>query len=404
MFALWAAVIFFASASQGSEFPLKESDVVVMAGDSITAQHLHSNYIEAYCVTRFPKWNLQFRNSGVGGDTVPRVLTRLDSDVLCWTPTVVTIELGMNDSGRGQEAIAPYLDQMATLIARIRKTGARPVLLTSSPVNDIANASWVKRNSTLDAMATALAELAAREKIPCADQFHPLFDLWSRNLNSPNAVPLGGDAVHIGPVGHLTMAYTCLVGLDAPALVSEAVLNGSTGELTSATNCAVARVKVEGDAVSFDRADECLPMPIPDGGIAALKLVPISEKLNRYMLAVTGLKAQKYDVSIDGEKVATVGADELAKGWNMSELTAGPIAAQCRSVLEMIARKEALVSQYRALAVPWAPERDKNPAWNTPEKRKAGMAQLKNDLPAADAEIHNAAQPKPHHFEITPAK
>jgi hypothetical protein len=310
----------------------------------------------------------------------------------------------MNDSGRGPEAIAPYLDQMETLIARIRKAGARPVLLTSSPVNDITNASWVKRNATLDAMATALAELAARAKVPCADQFHPLFELWSRNLKSANAAPLGGDAVHPGPVGHLTMACACLVGLDAPALVSEVTLNGATGELVSATNCAVARAKVESGAVSFDRTDECLPMPIPDGGIAALKLVPISEKLNRYMLTVTALKAQKYDVLIDGEKVATVGADELAKGWNMSELTTGPIAAQCRSVLELIASKEALVSQYRELAKPFAPERDKDPATNTEEKRKAGMAQVKKELPAADAKIHNAAQPKPHHFEVAPAK
>ena len=99
-FVLWAAVILFASAAQAGEFPLRDGDIVAMAGDSITAQHLHSNYIEAYCVTRFPKWNLQFRNAGVGGDTVPRVLARLDTDVLCWKPTVVTIELGMNDAGR----------------------------------------------------------------------------------------------------------------------------------------------------------------------------------------------------------------------------------------------------------------------------------------------------------------
>src|SRR5262249_13080680 len=31
------------------KFPLQEGDVWVMAGDSITAQHLHSNYLEAFC-------------------------------------------------------------------------------------------------------------------------------------------------------------------------------------------------------------------------------------------------------------------------------------------------------------------------------------------------------------------
>src|SRR5947199_9707934 len=80
-------------------FPLKDGDIWVMAGDSITAQHLHSNYFEAFCFARYPKLTFRFRNSGVGGDTVPRVLARFDYDVAAWKPTVVSVELGMNDQG-----------------------------------------------------------------------------------------------------------------------------------------------------------------------------------------------------------------------------------------------------------------------------------------------------------------
>ena len=43
-------------------------------------------------------------------------------------------------------------------------------------------------------------------------------------------------------------------------------------------------------------------------------------------------------------------AAELKKGWNMSELTEGPIAAQCRNVLAEIEKKETAVSAYRDLA------------------------------------------------------
>jgi hypothetical protein len=81
-------------------FPLKDGDTWIMAGDSITAQHLHSNYIEAFCYARFPKLTFCFRNSGVGGDTIPKLLARFDYDVAAWAPTVVSVELGMNDQGR----------------------------------------------------------------------------------------------------------------------------------------------------------------------------------------------------------------------------------------------------------------------------------------------------------------
>ena len=43
----------------------------MMAGDSITAQHLHSNYFEAFCFARYPNLKFAFRNSGVGGNTIP---------------------------------------------------------------------------------------------------------------------------------------------------------------------------------------------------------------------------------------------------------------------------------------------------------------------------------------------
>src|SRR3954468_17845365 len=86
-------------AARAAEFPLKEGDIWVMAGDSITAQHLHSNYFEAFCYARYPKTKFAFRNSGVGGHTIPSTLARFEYDIAAWKPTVVSVELGMNDSG-----------------------------------------------------------------------------------------------------------------------------------------------------------------------------------------------------------------------------------------------------------------------------------------------------------------
>jgi hypothetical protein len=53
-----------------ADFPLRDGDIWVMAGDSITAQHLHSNYFEAFCFARYPQLKFAFRNSGVGGQTI----------------------------------------------------------------------------------------------------------------------------------------------------------------------------------------------------------------------------------------------------------------------------------------------------------------------------------------------
>ena len=54
---------------KAGEFLIHDGDRVVFLGDSITEQKLYTTYVEAYALTRYPKWSLTFRNTGWGGDT-----------------------------------------------------------------------------------------------------------------------------------------------------------------------------------------------------------------------------------------------------------------------------------------------------------------------------------------------
>src|SRR6516164_3008829 len=129
-----AAVGLLAAAEPDAKFPLKDGDVWVMAGDSITAQHLHSNYFEAFCYARYPQLKFAFRNSGVGGHTIPTTLARFEYDVAGWKPTVVSVELGMND--QGGTPTDKFIANMQTMTEKIRSVKARPIMFAPSPVND----------------------------------------------------------------------------------------------------------------------------------------------------------------------------------------------------------------------------------------------------------------------------
>src|ERR1043166_8801996 len=65
---IWAVIAFTISCS-AAKFLIHDGDRVVFLGDSITEQRLYTTYIEAYALTRYPKWKLTFRNVGWGGDT-----------------------------------------------------------------------------------------------------------------------------------------------------------------------------------------------------------------------------------------------------------------------------------------------------------------------------------------------
>jgi lysophospholipase L1-like esterase len=92
-----SAITCSATIAQADEFFFKDGDVVVMIGDSITEQHLYSNFVEMWTVTRFPKWKLTFRNVGIGGDRSVGGNARFARDVQIHKPTAMTVDFGMND-------------------------------------------------------------------------------------------------------------------------------------------------------------------------------------------------------------------------------------------------------------------------------------------------------------------
>lgn len=406
-----------------------------MAGDSITAQHLHSNYFEAFCFARYPKLSFAFRNSGVGGHTIPTTLARFEYDVAAWKPTVVSVELGMNDSGG--TATDKFVANMGTMVTRIRGINARPVILSASPVNDgTTTARLGGRNKRLSEYATALEGFAGKERVPYADQFHALLDVWGRNKPrealadatpalrraaaddgtagvehlraflaaqekaGTRPVSMQGDPVHPGPNGQLMMAAALLKALGADGFVSTATVDAA-GTVTGAKGCAVTDIKAAAGGVSFDRLDDCLPFPVPADAAAVLPLAPDVLALSGYTLTVTGLKAGDYRLMVDGVACGRRTAAEWAAGVNLTALDAGgkdvsPITAQGRAVLAAVAAKEGVVGTWRGLS-------QKAHAPGAPAALKEELAGLSAKVKAADAKTRAAAKPRTRRFELVPA-
>jgi lysophospholipase L1-like esterase len=427
-----------AAAEPGAAFPLKDGDVWVMAGDSITAQHLHSNYFEAFCFARYPNLKFAFRNSGVGGHTIPTTLARFDYDIAAWKPTVVSVELGMND--KGSTATDKFVANMKTMTDRIRSIKARPVILSASPVNNGETlAKLATGNQRLHEYAVALKDFCKQENAPYADQFHALLDVWGQNKpretlansvamlkqlaqddklagaehlrmflvaqdkNTDKPVSMQGDPVHPGSPGQLMMAAALLKELGAEGFVSSVTIDAS-GKLAEAKACQVDGITSAGGVLAFDRLDEKLPSPIPDEARAVLPLFPTILDLSQYTLKVTGLKANQYTLKINGNSVATLPAKQLEGGVNLTALPhspeasgTNPIAAQGRAILAAVTAKETLVSQWRALS-------QKAHAAGAAPELKEQLAALTTKVEEADAAIRAVARPQKLHFELAAAQ
>lgn len=429
--ALLAAALALGTNLLGGDFFLRDGDRVVFLGDSITEQRLYTTYIESYALTRFPRWNLTFRNVGWGGDTawlrqrahpdegalfaaepekqqqmVEEAVRRgLDRDVLPLRPTVVTIKFGMNDHSYQpfrEDIFRAYARSQDQLAQVLQASGARVAFLTPQPIEEKRpDPDQDVRNLSLRKFSDGLKEVAEKRAARFVDQFDPYMKLMmGARASDPAAFIGGGDAVHPGPAGHTLMAWAVLKNLEADAMVSRAEVDAGGGKVVAAERCSVRNLKVTGSTVTFDRLDEALPLPIDARAAAALKLAPVLDELSRYELRVSGLPAGEYELKIDGEAVGKASRETLAKGWNLSQ-EAGPITRQSQKVLDVVFQKNnVFFRRWRDIQLFSLPAWARNPA--AEDGRKAELAKLDQQIAEFESQINAARLPGSHRFELEP--
>lgn len=404
-------------ASAGAaDFFFKDGDVVVMIGDSITEQHLYSNYVEMWTVTRFPAWKLTFRNVGIGGDRSVGGNSRFERDVLQYKPTAMTVDFGMNDGGYrafGDDTFKPYMDGLQGMATKAAAAKIRVAWVTPQPLDngDQGPTALTGYNQTLEKFSEGVKTIAEKNAGLFVDQFHPYLAVLdhARSKGPKYDRITAGDAVHPGPPGQALMAASILKGLSFPRLVSSAVINAETGKVESAQNCTIDTVTRKDGGLSFSRLDSALPFfPAEASGILAS--APILDELNDYSLKVTGLPSGKYELRSGGKKIAELTSEQLAAGTNLAAaaLAEGPIADQVKGVKAAVENKNRFHHDqiFRGIVLSNVPD------WvygavsrqDLETARKAAIEERLAKLAPLDAEVARTLQMKANVFELVPMK
>ena len=401
-----------ASAS-AAEFFFKDGDTVVMIGDSITEQHLYSNYVEMWTVTRFPSWKLTFRNVGISGDRSPGGNARFARDILLHKPTAMTVDFGMNDGSYrafGEDTFKPYMDGLQGMANQAKAANIRTAWVTPQPLDngEQGPTALTGYNQTLEKFSEGVKVIADKNGGLFVDQFHPYLTVLDRARGKGPKYDriTAGDAVHPGPPGQALMAASILKGLSFPPLVSSAELD-ATGKVGAVQNCKIDGVVAKEGGLTFTRLDGALPF-YPADAVSILPSAPILEELNQYSLKVTGLAAGKYEVRIGGKKVAMLTAEELAASTNLAAgaLADGPIADQVKAVRAAVEAKNRFHSQmiFRGMVLSNPPEwvYEIIPRDELEAKKQALIKERLGKLPVLDAEVAKTLVMKANMFEVVP--
>jgi lysophospholipase L1-like esterase len=352
---------------------------------------------------------------GIGGDRSPGGNTRFARDVLVHQPTALIVQFGGNDA-RVRDftaAFKSYVDGLQGIARQAKAANMRTAFLTPIP-NDGAEqgpTALTGYNQTLKKFSDSLKVVADRNGWVFVDEFHPYLAVLDRARSGGGKYLsiTGGDPVHPGPPGQALMAASILKGLGFPSLVSSAEIDIAGRKVVATENCTVEILAAEDGRLRFTRTDGALPF-FPADSTSILKWSPILEDLNDYRLKVTGLAPGRYQLRLDGKRIAEVSAEQLAAGTNLASaaLSAGPIADQSKSVRAAVEKKNKFHHDmiFRGVVLSDVPD------WiygavsreAVEVQRKAVVEERLAELAALDAEIANALIMKANTFEVVPVR
>ena len=135
----------------------------------------------------FPACAVTVVNSGISGDSSAGALKRFDRDVTSFSPDLVTVNLGLNDSmaNDADASLAAYRANMAEIFSRIADIGAEAMLVTPNMMcsyvdpslpegvlRDIAREAAARQTGgVLTAFVDAAREVAREAGAPIADAY-----------------------------------------------------------------------------------------------------------------------------------------------------------------------------------------------------------------------------------------
>jgi len=396
------------AAKNKDAFALRDGDIVVFYGDSITEQRLYTADIENFLLTRYPGRKVQFINSGVGGDKVSGgwagpVDMRLARDVFAHKPTVITIMLGMNDGYYrpwDDGIFSTYADGYRHILEQIQKElpQARLTLLRPSPYDDVTRTSEFTPgyNTALVRFGDFLAKLAEEKHAQLADLNLPVVEALTKAkaADAPLSIALIRDRVHPGDGIHWVMAGAVLKAWGVDPVVTSTSIDFATVKVSVSANTVITKPARTKTDLTWTQTDSALPLPLPPtetDPMAALtfQVSSFNAQFNQQLLAVSGLAEGNYELQIDGHAIGRWSSVELAKGINLASLDT-PMLAQSRLVALDTEQKNSIESVHFSLL---ADAKD--------AEQSDTLKRLETALQQAVQRQRKDAQPVPHRYSLT---
>jgi lysophospholipase L1-like esterase len=166
---------------------------------------------------KFP--SIEIIGAGIGGNKVPDLLARIDTDVIAKNPTIVVIYIGINDvwhfvtPGQVGTSKDVYEAGLEKIIGKIQQMGARVILCTPSVIGEKKDGAN-QLDAQLDEYSGISRRVAQKTKTDLCD-LRNAFVNYLKTHNPDNAEQgiLTADRAHLNDEGNRLVASEILRAL-----------------------------------------------------------------------------------------------------------------------------------------------------------------------------------------------
>ena len=322
-----------------SKLLIQPNQTIAFMGDSITFQGNYTRQVEAYLKSRYPSYNLNFVNTGIGGWTAPDAETYSGplpaglAYVLSIHPDIVTICLGMNDNhytAYNSTSFTSYTNSMSSIVSQLKAAGIEVALVTPGMVDLSVNAAELalpidpSYNSVLQTYANWVLTYAASQNIPA-------FDLHTLMMNADAAAKAAmpgfvmlRDGIHPDMAGGIFYAYGILKALGVPTECREIGLDAGAFSISGGGGFGMGSLQSVTGGWSFSFTSDPMPFVPGPGTRSVLGYLPFQQDFNRIQFSAAGLTATSYDLLIDGYRQGPISQTALAAGINLADYWTQP--------------------------------------------------------------------------------
>ncbi len=307
---------------------VKDGDKLAIIGDSITDQKMYTNYMATYIFACSGLKNASVMQFGWSGERAPGYVNRMANAYTFYPATVATTLYGMNDGGyRAFDANIgkTYQDNSEKIAKFMNEKGVK--FLAGSP-GAVDFEGYKRPNCTPQVYNDTLAKLGELgEKVAVANKakFFNMNKLLidtmtaAQKAKGKNYFVCGSDGVHPGPNGQLVMAYGFLKALGFEGAIGAINMDFAEGKATATEGHKVLSAK----AGSVEMASSRYPFVFsvgdtPNQTASILPFLPFNKDLNRFILTVQNLPADKATVQFGNGKKSFTKA-QLEQGINLAD-------------------------------------------------------------------------------------